>query len=278
MTSITIKEYFAREGSLFSKTDAKSIGPVLEELSRQGGVTARDVLDAARSKNSSLHKYFEWDDKVAADHYRLDQARVMLRAIRVKYVDGNGIETKTARAFQITRSSGYDTEPRKYRTFQVLHGDTAFAAQMMDTAIDDLMNWKHKYEPYCSMWKNFGDVFQQVINQADEFAEEARSQHVAGETDEAVARLLAWKEECADILATWTGAREQIEYIMKAIGEAEAVFAEVNERKERTCLKCRKPFMSVSVGNRVCKNCLNSKTVNERNVIDAQIADGSGRR
>lgn len=275
MTSITIKEYIAERGSIYSNKDAAMIGPVLRSLSEQGGVTARDVLDTARSKNSPLHSYFLWDDKVAADEFRLEQARRMMRSIRIRYVDGNGIETKEARAFQIQRtSSAYDREPRRYRTFQVLHGDTAFAAQMMDSAIDDLMNWKHKYEPYCSMWANFGDVFQQVINQADEFAEEARAQHIAGETDEAVARLLAWKEECADILATWTAAREQVEYIMKAIGEAEAVFAEVNERKERTCLKCRRPFMSVSVGNRVCKACLNSKTVNERNVgiIDAKIA------
>lgn len=278
MTSITIKEYVARSGSEFSHKDAAIIGPVLKSLSEQGGVTARDVLDTARSKNSPLHAYFQWDDKVAADEHRLYQARSMLRSIRVRYVDGDGIETKEARAFQVVRTAPFETAPRRYRTFQVLHGDTAFAAQMMDSAIDDLMNWKHKYEPYCSMWKNFGDVFQQVINQADEFAEEARAQHIAGETDDAVARLLTWKEECADILATWTAAREQVEYIMKAIGEAEAVFAEVNERKERTCLKCRRPFMSVSVGNRICKNCLNTKTVNERSLdyLNAKIAGREG--
>jgi hypothetical protein len=50
----------------------------------------------------------------------------------------------------------------------------------------------------------------------------------------------------------------------------------VSEHKERTCLKCRKPFMSVSVGNRMCKGCLNSKTVNEKSIdaIDAKMVGG----
>lgn len=274
MTSITIKEYIA-DGFGFNNKDAAIIGPVLHSLSQEGGVTARDVLDAARSTNSPLHSYFEWNDRVAADEWRLIQARGMMRAIRVRFVDGDGITTKETRAFQIERrasQNAYEPE-RKYRTFQVLHGDSAFAVQMMDSAIDDLTNWRRKYEPYCSMWKTFGDVFQQVVNQADEFSEEARSENVAGETDDALARLLAWKEECADVLATWTAAREQVEYIMKAIGEAEATFAKVSEHKDRTCLKCRKPFKSVGVGNRICRTCLNSKTVNEQNIgaINAQL-------
>src|SRR5689334_20620055 len=101
MTNITIKEYFARDGSGFSKKDAEKIGPVLYELSTRGAVTARDVVDAARSKNSPLHPYFEWDDKVAADQWRVHDARRMLGSIRIKYLDGGGITTKEARAFQV---------------------------------------------------------------------------------------------------------------------------------------------------------------------------------
>lgn len=280
MTSIVIKEYVAVEGSRFNNADARKIGPVLHALSEVGAVTARDVVDSARSENSPLHSYFEWDDRVAADLWRIEDARRMLRSIQIKYVDGDGIETKTARAFQTVQTKAYETEPRKYRTFEVLHGDSAFAAQMMDSAIDDLLNWRRKYEPYCDMWMTFGDVFQQVINQVDELSAEVKVSSVSGETDAALVQLLSWREEYEEILTIWTGVREQIEFIMKAIASAETTFAAVNEHKERNCLKCRRPFMSVSVGNRICKTCLNQKTFNEKSidVIAGKVADRGGRK
>lgn len=273
MPSITIKEYFSREGSIFSNKDARVIGPVLDELAQQGALTARDVLDAARSPQSPLHSYFEWNDKVAADQFRIDQARVMLRAIKVKFIE-NGVPQE-ARAFQIQRTPDLPRDaPRTYRTFQVLHGDSAFAAQMMDSAFDDLMRWRSKYSPYCGMWQNFGDAFQAVLNQISEFEEEFAVEQAAVETDDALLALLKWREESAAVLSTWTAAREQIEFIMQAIGEAETLFAKLNEKKHRDCIKCGKSFLSVSVGNRMCPRCLNSKTVNEKNVnmIDARMA------
>lgn len=264
MTAISIKEYFAVNGSPYSNKDAREIGPVLHELSLQGGVTSRDVVDAARSAQSPLHKYFEWDDRVAADLYRVDRARNMLSSIKVRYEEEETGEVRETRAFQVHRTAAYESGPRKYRTFQVLHGDTAFAVQMMDNAYEDLQGWKRKYEPYVGMWTNFGDAFQQVVNQIGEWMDDYQVRNVSVETDEALAKLLAWKEECNDALTVWTTAREQMEFIMKAIGTAETAFALFNEKKQRNCLKCSRPFVSVSTGNRICKTCLNAKTINEK--------------
>lgn len=279
MTAITIKEYFAVEGSPYSNKDARKIGPVLQEISEQGGVTTRDVVDAARSPQNPLHEYFEWDDRVAADKWRLKTAQVMLASIKIKYTDntarsisGEVAKIHETRAFHVTRTEAWGP-PRKYRTFQVLHGDSAFAAQMMDAAFNDLMSWRRKYEPYVQLWKNFGDAFQAVVNQIAEFEDEVPTEQAAMATDAALANLLAWREEYSDVLKLWTAAREQIEFIMQAIGDTEQVFGLLQEKKHRDCLKCGKSFESVSVGNRICASCLNAKTINERNdgAINAQI-------
>jgi len=270
MPSITIKEYFAVSGSFYTDADANKIGPVLNELSKEGAVTARDVVDAARSTNSPLRDYFEWDNKVAGDLWRVETARRILRSINVRYLEGK--EVHVARAFQIVRTSAYESEPRRYRTFQVLHGDSAFAAQMMDSAFEDLQGWKRKYEPYVEIWTTFGDAFQAVINQISEYEEVFKSEAIAGETDEALIRMLAWREECRDALATWTGAREQMKFIMEAIGSAEKIFSQLNEKKERKCLKCAKPFMSFGAHNRICKSCTNSKKLNETQPGTARLA------
>lgn len=255
MTSITIKEYLAVEGSPFSNDDAKKIGPVLAELSERGAVTARDIVDAARSTNSPLHDYFEWNDKRAADQYRLEEARKMLRSITIRYIEDG--QPKTARAFQVMTKSAYEAGPRNYQTFEVLHGDTAFAASMMDRASEELMTWRKRYAPYTEMWTKFGDCFQQVLNQISEFEEEFGTQNLAPGTDAALKRLLAWRDECKAVMETWTEAREQVGYLMEAIDETEKTFGQVGPQR-RKCMKCQEGFLSMHSGHRLCARCRKS--------------------
>ena len=54
-----------------------------EIVDREGAITARALVDAARPKNSPAHVGFEWDDSIAAEEHRLSQARRWLRLITV---------------------------------------------------------------------------------------------------------------------------------------------------------------------------------------------------
>lgn len=60
---------------------------VLKELlcvrNQHGKLEAKAVVDAARPLDSPLHNKFEWDDTVAAEHYREGQARRLIRTVRV---------------------------------------------------------------------------------------------------------------------------------------------------------------------------------------------------
>src|SRR5262245_16182963 len=49
-----------------------------------GALSPRDVVDAAKNDASPLHPYFEWNDSEAADQWRLEQARRLLR-VRIVY-------------------------------------------------------------------------------------------------------------------------------------------------------------------------------------------------
>ncbi|MFO0271514.1 MAG: hypothetical protein ACK53W_13385 [Gemmatimonadota bacterium] len=44
-----------------------------------GRIVPAEVVDAARDPTSPLHGHFEWDDTVAAERHRLDQARQLIR-------------------------------------------------------------------------------------------------------------------------------------------------------------------------------------------------------
>jgi hypothetical protein len=58
-----------------------------EELARirekHGQLTPRVTVDESRPKNAPLHGAFEWNDGKAADEYRLQQARGLIRAVCV---------------------------------------------------------------------------------------------------------------------------------------------------------------------------------------------------
>ena len=56
-------------------------------------------MNIAKDSNTELHKCFEWDDTIAANKYRLNQARQILQSfIIVRKED----EKPQVRAFQIT--------------------------------------------------------------------------------------------------------------------------------------------------------------------------------
>ena len=65
------------------KFDAQVVGEMCEELSNTIGLTPKTLLDANRDENTPLHDYFEWRDDVAAEKYREEQARYIIRSIIV---------------------------------------------------------------------------------------------------------------------------------------------------------------------------------------------------
>lgn len=77
------------------KADAQKVADEIGENS----ITPQEVLEKARDENSELHKCFEWDNAVAAEKYRLQQARAII--INLVYVP-KGKEEHTVRCFQVT--------------------------------------------------------------------------------------------------------------------------------------------------------------------------------
>ena len=67
-----------REGyqGLFHGADANKVA---DEISRIGEApSTQDIVNAARDESTELHKCFEWDDSVAAESWRRQQARYVI--------------------------------------------------------------------------------------------------------------------------------------------------------------------------------------------------------
>ena len=82
--------YAFRDGPIPLKNakdaNPQRIGEALAEIAAavDGHLTPHATVKAARDPNSPLHRHFEWDDAAAAEAYRLDQAREIIRLIRIE--------------------------------------------------------------------------------------------------------------------------------------------------------------------------------------------------
>ena len=79
--------YKWREGSHL-RGDPEKVAKHLERIANKHGGDLRPdaVVENARRKASPIHDYFEWDDAVAAEAHREEQARHLIRSI-VKITD-----------------------------------------------------------------------------------------------------------------------------------------------------------------------------------------------
>ncbi len=62
-------------------------------------VSPEEVLNKARNEKSELHKCFEWNDGIAAEKYRLQQARMIINLLVIK-TENKGNEP--VRVYQIS--------------------------------------------------------------------------------------------------------------------------------------------------------------------------------
>lgn len=65
-----------------------------------------DVVEAARPISSPLHTYFDWDDANAAEKYRLDQARGLIRRVKVRFIDSDEEMEKVPAFVSVVRPTG----------------------------------------------------------------------------------------------------------------------------------------------------------------------------
>jgi len=64
---------------------AQVAGEVCEQMSANGELTPKALVDASRPEDAPLHKAFEWDDQKAAERYRESQAAYIIRSIEVEH-------------------------------------------------------------------------------------------------------------------------------------------------------------------------------------------------
>ena len=82
----TINKYSWKYGNC-GGIDANMVGREFEAIERENGsITKQAIVDRARPETSPMHIMFEWNDEIAGELYRLEQAYGYIRRLEVTVV------------------------------------------------------------------------------------------------------------------------------------------------------------------------------------------------
>lgn len=151
-----VKEYKFRSGSRLDPKLANEAGKRLAKLNQANKqLTADVILRDARTVMSPLHSFFEWDDTAAAEKYRLEQARHLIRSVVVYYSDVPQPKLP-ARAF-VSVQAEEPNESRYVPVHQAL-SDVDLRKEVLSIALQEAESWQARH----ANLDELKDIFDQI--------------------------------------------------------------------------------------------------------------------
>ena len=130
--------------------DAQKVGEELESIEYKD---AESVVKAARKSRGDLHKCFEWNDTVAGEEYRKEQARLLMRMIVTvaECETPKGREAVRIRAYESVRFQAPDGSAERNMTYiptREVMSDPELREQVMDRIRSTIDEAKTTAEAY----------------------------------------------------------------------------------------------------------------------------------
>ena len=131
----------------------------LKEIAKRDGglLRPRAVVDAARDVESPLHGCFEWDDKVAGEKYRLEQAQRLIRSFTVVHErEGKKCESPMFIGLSVDRTGSSGDNPYRLASDVTKVPDLLAIAER--DALEQLRGLKDRY----SHLKRLNDIWSAI--------------------------------------------------------------------------------------------------------------------
>jgi hypothetical protein len=125
-------------------------GKVFEELEQTVGLTPQNLVDASRSEDAPMHKCFEWDDAVAGEEWRKQQARVCINHLEIIIDDK---EAPATRAFV-----QYEANDAKYEHILTVLSDPEKSNSFFELGMKMLNDFKKRFADV----KEFASVIAEI--------------------------------------------------------------------------------------------------------------------
>ncbi len=138
-----------KNGYGFYKADAQKVAE--EILSLGDDVKPEKIAEYAKDESTELHKCFEWDDSIAADKYRVMQARNIVTMLVIKE-EQTPTERPEIRVFYKTKES------EGYKPTELIIQQKDEYQALLERAWAELRAFKAKY----SCLKELQDIFELI--------------------------------------------------------------------------------------------------------------------
>jgi len=135
----------ATAGAQFNTKKVDVYGAALVKIAEKYGeeVTPRVILDESRNPKSDLNEIFQWDNDVAAENWRTQQARTLIGCIQIKILIGGDemwvpvLESVKRRIIIKDETTGKETTKteRVYVTIKRVMGDRHVRDQITNDAM-----------------------------------------------------------------------------------------------------------------------------------------------
>ena len=152
MTKTTRKkqvQFAAMPHGVLNADNAKIAGQELLRIEQKhGSIKPADVVMESRPNTATLHAFFTWNNSEAADQWREDEARQIIRSVRIiTEPEMPHAEQPAIRCFvSVTASEneqrfegqGYITTTRAFKS-------DAYREQVLSAAKAEILTWQRKY-------------------------------------------------------------------------------------------------------------------------------------
>lgn len=119
---------------------------VIDEIllvKEQSGLTAKNLVERARNKNSPLHNLFDWDNESAGDKYRVQQAIWIINDIKF-YVEDKELYAFENVSFNVIEENS-EVEKREYLSLPEILSKEELREKMIRRALNEAEYWNNRY-------------------------------------------------------------------------------------------------------------------------------------
>ena len=130
-----------------------------EIISIGQSATPTQIVEKAKDKNSELHKCFTWEDSIAADKWRLQEARNIVHCLVIDTNANDEIKTEGIRVFHKVDNA----HESGYKSIEVILQNADEYEALLKQAKADLISFKKKYAKLAELEDVFSAIDQLTI-------------------------------------------------------------------------------------------------------------------
>lgn len=148
--------------SRLNKKRAKIVGLELYRIAaKRKCLKPSYVVDEARPEKSPLHQFFTWDNGEAGELWREEQARQLIRSVRVVRFDD---KPSQLRKYVSVRANPDEDrfDGTAYLAIEDVRENDEYKKQALDDALTELRGWRKRYDGF----KEFFSVYAEIDSAA----------------------------------------------------------------------------------------------------------------